>query len=108
MKLCYGDLFVFRMDKYHCESNKSNKDEPCSGDDKTKLLGSNKKLTTMWRYIVGDQGYGSTKTGNSKTNKNTAESVIGIPALINIYFGYSFVSTDMILGLTENIEAQKS
>lgn len=68
---------IRRMNKYRCDSNKLNKDESVLGsDDKTKLMGPNKKLTTMWRYFIGDQAF-SAKPGNSKTNKNTSESVIG-------------------------------
>jgi len=59
------------MNKY-----KSNKDDSSIGDDKTKLGGPNKKLTSMWRYFIGDQAF-SNKTGNSKTNMDTSESVIG-------------------------------
>jgi len=57
-----------RMNKY-----KSSKDDSSIGDDKTK---PNKKLTSMWRYFIGDQAF-SNKTGNSKTNMDTSESVIG-------------------------------
>lgn len=70
----------FRMNKYHVDSSKFNKDESSNGDDKTKTIGPNKKLTTMWRYFIGDQAF-STKAGNSKMNKNTSESVLGIRLL---------------------------
>jgi hypothetical protein len=59
------------MNKY-----KSNKDESLFGDDKTKVMGSNKKFASMWRYFIGEQAF-SAKAGNLKTNKNTSESVIG-------------------------------
>lgn len=70
-------MWIYRMNKYHVDSSKSYKDESIVGDDKSKPIGPNKKLTTMWRYIIGDQAF-STKTGNSKMNKITSESVIGI------------------------------
>lgn len=59
------------MNKY-----KSTKDDSSIDDDKMKPGGSNKKLTSMWRYFIGDQAFNN-KTGNSKMNKNTSESVIG-------------------------------
>lgn len=59
------------MNKY-----KSSKDDSSIGDDRTKPGGPNKKFTSMWRYFIGDQAFNN-KTGNSKTNKNTSESVIG-------------------------------
>lgn len=64
------------MNKFHVDSSKLNKDESSINDDKTKTIGSNKKLTTMWRYFIGDQAFNA-KTGNSKMNKNTTESVLG-------------------------------
>jgi len=55
---------------------KSSQEDSSIGDGKTKLGGSNKKLTSMWRYLIGDQAF-SNKSDNSKMNKNSSESVIG-------------------------------
>lgn len=54
----------------------SSQEDSSIGDDKTKLGGPNKKFTSMWRYLIGDQAF-SNKTENSKMNKNANESVIG-------------------------------
>ena len=71
------------MNKYRGnDPGKSNKDESnaAADDDKTKPHAvPNKTLTTMWRYLVGDQAFNA-KTGNSKANKNAPESVIGTRA----------------------------
>lgn len=64
-------MICSRMNKY-----KLSKDDSSVGDDKTKMGGPNKKLTSMWRYFIGDQAF-SNKTGNSKMNMNSNESVIG-------------------------------
>uniref|UniRef100_A0A2S2NSK1 Uncharacterized protein n=1 Tax=Schizaphis graminum TaxID=13262 RepID=A0A2S2NSK1_SCHGA len=70
--------YVSEMNKY-----KSSKDDSSIGDDRTKPGGPNKKFTSMWRYFIGDQAFNN-KTGNSKTNKNTSESVIGILSNVHV------------------------
>lgn len=72
--LLHKKCYIYRIS--HGHSNKSNKDDLSFDDDKTKPVGSNKKLTSVWRYLIGEQVF-NTKIENSKTIRNTSDSVIG-------------------------------
>ncbi|XP_050529538.1 uncharacterized protein LOC126899057 isoform X2 [Daktulosphaira vitifoliae] len=76
--------YVSAMNSCRCgedgDQGKTKEDEP---NDKTKPVGSNIKLTSVWRYLIGDQIF-NPKAGRSKTDENPSESVIGILSKTNV------------------------
>lgn len=79
---------ICRINSCHGNANQSEKGKSGLAYNEIKPLESHKKLTSVWRYLIGEQVF-NTKIENLQSSANTSDSVIG-KLLFRTFFFVSF------------------